>query len=95
MGDKVFAEDPETGEQGYFEVVALTNHPETDILRVIVESEVDDGTRDQSTVDTTEESDNNEKQQPNTEISSMEITPDPPVYVEDKGWLNAENLAEG
>jgi hypothetical protein len=89
------------------EVVALTNHPETDILRVIVESEVDDGTRDQSTVDTTEESaDNdyrkdNENQQPNTEISSMEITPEHPVYaypadtLEDKGRLNAENLTEG
>ena len=27
IGDKVLAEDPETGEQGYFEVVAPTNHP--------------------------------------------------------------------
>ncbi len=27
IGDKVLAEDPETGEQGYFEVVALTNRP--------------------------------------------------------------------
>lgn len=50
---------------------------------------------DQATVDTAEKTDNNENQQPNTEISSMEITPAHPVYVEDKGWLNAENLAEG
>jgi len=99
VGDKVFAEDPETGEQDYFEVVALTNHPETDILRVIVESEVEDpaapAAPDQSTVDTDEKSGDNETEQPNTEISSMEITPGHPVYVEDEGWLNAENLTEG
>jgi hypothetical protein len=27
IGDKVLAEDSATSEQGYFEVVALTNHP--------------------------------------------------------------------
>ncbi|MBE7470228.1 MAG: hypothetical protein HS114_13940 [Anaerolineales bacterium] len=45
VGDKVLAEDPETGEQGYFEVVALTNHPTDEILKVMVEAETEQGSR--------------------------------------------------
>ncbi len=41
IGDKVLAEDPDTGEQGYFEVVALTNHPTDEVMRVTVEAEAE------------------------------------------------------
>jgi hypothetical protein len=37
VGDKVLAQDPETGEIGYFEVVDLTSHPTDAILRITVE----------------------------------------------------------
>ena len=40
-GDKLFAEDPKTGESGYFEVVAVYSHPVTEILRITVD---DNGT---------------------------------------------------
>ncbi len=42
-GHKVFAEDPETGEQGYFEVVAVTSHPEDEILQIT--NEIEPGSR--------------------------------------------------
>ena len=39
IGDRVYALDPETGESGYFEVVALHNHLTGELLNITVESE--------------------------------------------------------
>jgi len=79
IGDKVLAEDPETGEQGYFEVAAVTSHPEAEILKVTIDTEADEGDND-PTAETTE---------------VMEVTSEHPIYVEGKGWLHAENLSIG
>lgn len=79
-GDQVLAEDPETGEQGYFEVVALTNHPTDEVLHITIEAETE-GSDEAGTETTTQE--------------VMEVTPDHPVYVEEKGWIWAENLEAG
>jgi hypothetical protein len=86
VGDKVFAEDPETGEQGYFEVVALTNHPTSEILEITIESSDDEDTGG----DETDEAGSGE-----TSRDVMRTTADHPVYVEGKGWIWAENLAIG
>lgn len=72
-GDKVLGEDPETGEQGYYEVVSVRSHFKDEIVEVTIET--DEGE------ETTQE--------------VMETTPDHPVYVEDKGWMWAENLEPG
>jgi hypothetical protein len=77
------AEDPETGEQGYFEVVDLNSHPEGEILAIAVEAEPGSDTPDQTIT-----------AQP-SDLPILHITPEHPVYVEGKGWLNAENLTEG
>jgi hypothetical protein len=84
VGDRVLGEDPETGEQGYYEVVALTNHPENELLEVTVETIDDsDGSGDGANVtgEATQE--------------VMEVTAEHPIYVEGKGWLLAENLEVG
>jgi len=88
-GDKALAEDPETGEQGYFEVVALTNHPTDEILRITIKSSDDD------TADEQEDGEADNTEDGSTRQEVMEITPDHPVYVEDEGWLLAENVEEG
>ena len=80
VGDKVLSEDPETGEQGYFEVVAITSHAVDEVLHVTLDVEAED-------------SDNDLRQQLNSD--TMEVTPEHPVYVEGKGWLWAENLSIG
>ena len=80
VGDKVLGEDPESGEQGYFEVVAVRSHPKTDILEVRLDSGDAGG--------------NNEEGQLNSG-ETMEVTPEHPIYVEGKGWIWAENLAVG
>ena|GEM_PF-3309645 len=106
VGDKVLAEDPETGEQGYFEVVALTNHLTDEILKVTVEAKAE---KETETLDThTENGDNDDEAQLNSgaddehrptfrpyNLPTLQLTPDHPVYVEGKGWLWAENLAVG
>ena len=79
VGDKVLSEDPETGEQGYFEVVAITSHAVDEVLHI--------------TLDVEDEDSDNDEQQLNTD--TMEVTPEHPVYVEGKGWLWAENLSIG
>jgi hypothetical protein len=89
-GDKVLAEDPETGEQGYFEVVALTNHPTDEILRITIEVSDDEEAGEQGADGT-----NNDQDDDGAGQEEMEITPDHPVYVEEEGWLLAENLTEG
>ncbi len=79
LGDKVFAQDPTTGESGYFEVVYLTNHPVDEILYITIGNAItinDDGSD-------------------NLWPEVMEVTPDHPIYVEGKGWVKAEDLAEG
>jgi hypothetical protein len=103
LGDNVLAEDPDTGEQGYFEVVALTNHPTDEILKVTIEAE----SQEAETLDSTADSGDNDSTQLNSQTdddapskiqnlkSEMEVTPDHPVYIEGKGWLNAENLSIG
>ncbi len=78
-GHKVFAEDPTTGEQGYFEVVAVTSHPEDEILQI--------------TIDSDDDQDDNNTQQLNSD--TMEVTPEHPIYIKGKGWLWAENLSIG
>lgn len=83
VGDKVFAEDPETGEQGYYEVTAVAEHPADQVLEVTVEVEEDDS----DTVDETDE------EQDDQDI--MQVTPEHPIYVEGRGWTLAENLAIG
>jgi hypothetical protein len=101
----VLAEDPETGEQGYFEVVALTNHPTDEILKVTIEAEAE--SQEAETLDSTADSGDNDSEQLNTQTdddplsktqtltSDMQVTPEHPVYIEGKGWLNAENLSIG
>ena len=79
VGDKVLSEEPETGEQGYFEVVAITSHAVDEVLQVTLDVEAEDS--------------DNDEQQLNTD--TMEVTPEHPVYVEGKGWLWAENLSIG
>ena len=69
----------ETGEQGYFEVVAITSHAVDEVLQV--------------TLDVEDEDSDNDEQQLNSD--TMEVTPEHPVYVEGKGWLWAENLSIG
>jgi hypothetical protein len=81
VGDKVLAEDPETGQQGYFEVVALTSHAETEVLRITLDSE--------------DKSDNNQDGQLNNTGEIMEVTAEHPVYIEGRGWIWAENLSIG
>ncbi|MCC6603511.1 MAG: hypothetical protein IT327_09895, partial [Anaerolineae bacterium] len=73
VGDKVLGEDPETGEQGYYEVVSVRSHLKDEIVKVTIETE-DGG-------ETTQE--------------VMETTSSHPVYVEEKGWMWAENLEAG
>jgi hypothetical protein len=73
VGDKVLAQDPETGETGYFEVVDLTHHPTDDILRITIDDDGHDALAPEV----------------------MEITPGHPVYVEGKGWVDAEKLVVG
>ncbi len=87
VGDKVLAEDPATGEQGYFEVVALTNHPTDEVLQITIDAEDESGDNGDEQLNSTDTED--------SQTDTMEITPDHPVYVEDKGWLNAENLEVG
>ncbi len=77
-GEFVLSEDPETGEQGYFEVVSVRSYPKDELVHVTIA--VSDGETDGSTSDTTE---------------IIESTPDHPVYVEEKGWMWAENLETG
>ena len=103
LGDNVLAEDPTTGEQGYYEVVALTNHPTNEILKVTLEAE----SQEAETLDSTADSGDNENIQLNSQTdddppakiqnlkSEMEVTSDHPVYIEGQGWLNAENLSIG
>lgn len=83
VGDKVLGEDPETGEQGYFEVVALTDHPTDEILQIVVTSDDGDDGTTTSTVDHA------------VVYDVMLVTPDHPVYVEGRGWVLAENLGLG
>lgn len=87
VGDKVFAEDPETGEQGYFEVVALTNHPTDEVLQITIDAEDESGDNGNEQLNSADTEDN--------QTDTMEITPDHPVYIEGKGWINAENLVVG
>ncbi|MCG3212510.1 MAG: hypothetical protein FOGNACKC_06180 [Anaerolineae bacterium] len=98
-GDKVLAEDPETGEQGYYEVVALTNHPTDEVLRVTLDAGDDNGHNETAQLnnddDSPAESRAGAKSNIENQTSAMEITPDHPVYVEGKGWLWAENLSVG
>ncbi|MBE7471960.1 MAG: hypothetical protein HS114_22710 [Anaerolineales bacterium] len=105
VGDKVLAEDPATGEQGYFEVVALTNHPTDEVLRVTIEAEAKaEAEKETSVLDTSTESGDNEQAQLNSgaddehrptfqpsNLPTLHLTSDHPVYVEGKGWLWAEN----
>ncbi|MCP4360423.1 MAG: hypothetical protein GY796_20635, partial [Chloroflexi bacterium] len=72
-GDKVLGEEPETGEQGYFEVVSVRSHLKDEVVEVTIETDAGK--------ETTQE--------------VMETTPDHPVYVEEKGWIWAENLEAG
>lgn len=83
VGDKVLAEDPETGEQGYYEVVALTDHPTDEIVEVTVE------------VSDEEDTDDTDDEETDTHVEVMQITADHPVYVEGQGWVLAENLGLG
>ena len=95
VGDKVLAEDPETGEQGYFEVVALTNHPTDEVLRVTLDVDNEDGDNEDDVQLNTKTDDDQPTKRPADQPTTMEITPDHPVYVEGKGWLWAENLTIG
>lgn len=76
LGDKLFAQDPETGETGYFEVVNIYSHPTDELVRV----SLDEG---------------NDVNPDMAGANVMDITPGHPVYIEDKGWVIAENLTEG
>ncbi len=88
-GDMVFGEDPETGEQGYFEVVSVRSHVKAELVQVTIsaedadDEEPIDGSSDDQTDDTPSQ----------TEV--MTTTPDHPVYIEGKGWMWAENLELG
>jgi RHS repeat-associated protein len=97
VGDKVLAEDPETGEQDYFEVVALTNHPTDEVLQITIESdeETDDNEDAQLNTASSPDEEDQETSGQTDQPTIMEITPDHPVYVEGKGWLLAENLEVG
>jgi hypothetical protein len=109
VGDKVLAEDPETGQQGYFEVVALTNHLADEILKVTVEVKAETREKETETVGSSAEGndDDDDKTQLNSKSdnqpisqladqqATMNITPEHPVYVEGKGWIWTENLAVG
>ncbi len=90
-GDKVFSEDPETGEQGYYEVIALTNHPTAELMRVTLDGDEETGDNNEEQLNSAASDDDDAA----AEQPVMEITPDHPVYVEGKGWLWAENLAIG
>ena len=85
IGDKVFSEDPETGEQGYFEVTDLTNHPTDEILEITIA--YDTGAAQSISDEPVED------HQPAQDV--MHVTPEHPIYVEGTGWLWAENLALG
>lgn len=69
----MLAEDPETGEQGYFEVVAVTNHLEDEILHVTLDTaDEPDLTAAQTaatTVDSETSTDDNDTQQTNNPTS--------------------------
>ncbi len=69
-GDKVFGEDPDTGEQGYYKVVSVRAHKQDVIVQVTIDAE-------------------------NGDEEVMEVTPDHPIYVEERGWIWAENLEVG
>ncbi len=96
-GDKVLAEDPATGEQGYFEVVALTNHPEAEILQITVEDETQAEaqteakaeTEDIDNLDTEAQDTDNDTQQLNNDNSPsphhLNVTADHPIYIEGQG----------
>ena len=99
----MLAEDPETGEQGYFEVVALTSHPEDEILHITLEAEAK-AEAEENSLDTAPSLTDNDDQQPNSDDHQspnlqsphlLQVTPEHPIYVEGQGWLNAENLSIG
>ena len=50
MDDQLLTQDPESGIQSYFEVVALTNHPANEIFRITLETGKSD--KDHHTLDT-------------------------------------------
>ena len=102
-------EDPTTGEakRGYFEVVAVTSHTEDEILQITIEAEPGSrGAEEQGsnsldsgsdTIDNTDSQLNSDDDQsPNLQSPHLlHVTPEHPIYVEGKGWLNAENLSIG
>jgi hypothetical protein len=96
VGDDVLSEDPETGEQGYFEVVALTNHPTDIVFEISITSndtpEQPDDDQFQRDTRTTDEEGYSSIDSAST---VMTVTPEHPIYVEGKGWSWAENLALG
>ncbi|MBE7471958.1 MAG: hypothetical protein HS114_22700 [Anaerolineales bacterium] len=80
VGDKVLAEDPATGEQGYYEVVALTNHPTDEVLKVTVEAETEQGSRGAEvqgsgsvTLDSTADSGDNDQIQLNNRAEAAHL----------------------
>ena len=99
VGDKVLAEDPETGEQGFYEVVSLTTHPAQAILEVIIETTDDNNKADSdnntSEAATSSETSEDETDQTGNSQAVMHVTAGHPIYVEGKGWLDAENLQVG
>ena len=76
LGDRVYAQSPETGESSYFEVTALHAH----IVDEVINITIDGGGGGDSRVH-------------NAEI--MTVTRNHPIYVEGRGWVDAEDLALG
>jgi RHS repeat-associated protein/uncharacterized repeat protein (TIGR01451 family) len=98
LGDRVLAEDPETGEQGYYEVTALTDHPTDELYRVVLSDDGGDdgnGGNDGDRSADGDDSDDGDGQNGNPQQNVLWVTPDHPVYVEGMGWLTVENLTLG
>jgi hypothetical protein len=73
-------------------VVALTNHPTTEILRITLDSGDAETDNHEQQLNNDSETDDDPAE---ADQSVMETTPDHPIYVEGQGWLNAENLSLG
>ncbi|MCB0032698.1 MAG: hypothetical protein KDE51_01660, partial [Anaerolineales bacterium] len=99
IGDRVLGEDPLTGEQGYFEVVALTDHPTDQIIQVIIQvgddSQPDDEDSEQPAEEDDAAEDDEEDHSQTGRVEVMNVTPEHPIYVEGDGWLHANNLEAG
>ncbi|MCP5101439.1 MAG: hypothetical protein GY943_38325, partial [Chloroflexi bacterium] len=84
-----------------------TNHPEAEILQITVEDETQAEaqteakaeTEDIDNLDTEAQDTDNDTQQLNNNDSPsphhLNVTADHPLYIENQGWLNAENLSIG